>query len=247
MFHIKNLSPSNFICASYHILIPSCSDCVISRYLELTLQFSTIFRLYLLLNPILYPFYPLFIQSSLFESSLTFSMSPKSFTVSKSRGPAEASSQVALENLPPEIKDQIFSYLPQADLSNLLFTSPSFTEAITIKLYYKPKFPTTYRFAQFVTTVSHSKRYANLVKILDIPGSCNPWSNKSNRATWREWKYRDQPLYAAQYPSLFSAKRRSCYRSHPTRCPFMKFENDNILPIGAVVHVLMACQNIRSL
>ena len=162
-------------------------------------------------------------------------MSPKSSTVSKGGGPKETSSQAALESLPFEIKDQIFSYLPQADLHNLLFTSPSFIEAITIELYHNPTFPTTYRFAQFVTTVSHSKRYADMVKILDIRVPVNPWIDKSDRATWREWKYRDQPLYAAQY------------RPHPTRCPFMIFEEDNVLPIGAVVHVLMACQNIRSL
>ena len=178
---------------------------------------------------------------------LTFSMSPKSSTVSKGRGPKELSSQIALENLPPEIKDQIFSYLPQADLHNLLFTSPSFTEAITIKLYHKPIFPSTYRFAQFVTTVSQSKRYADMVKILDIPGPDNPWSDEGDRATWREWKYRDQPLYAARSPSLSSAKRDYCYRSHPTRCPFMVSMNNNTLPIGAMVHVLMACRNIRSL
>ena len=174
-------------------------------------------------------------------------MSPKSSTVSKGRGPKEASSQAALENLPSEIKDQIFSYVAQADLYNLLFTSPLITEAITIELYHKPKFPTTYRFAQFVTAVSHSKRYADMVKILDIPGPHNPWSDKSDRATWREWKYRDQPLYAAQSPSLFSAKRPYCYRSHPTQSRFMAIKYDNVLPIGAVVHVLMACQNIRSL
>ena len=174
-------------------------------------------------------------------------MSPKSSTVSKGRGAKGAPSQVALEKFPSEIKDQIFSYLPQADLYNLLFTSPSFTEAVTIGLYHKPKFPTTYRFAQFVTTVSHSKRYADMVKILDIPGPDKPWSKKSSRATWREWKYRDQPLYAAQVPSRFLTKKNSCSRSHPTQGLFMTTHNDNVLPIGAVVHVLMACQNIRSL
>ena len=174
-------------------------------------------------------------------------MSPKSSTVSRDREPKGAPSQVAFETLPSEIKNQIFSYLPQADLHNLLFTSPSFTEAITIGLYYKPQFPTTYRFAQFVTTVSHSKRYADKVKILDIPGPDNHWSKTNNRATWREWKYRDLPLYAAHVPSRILAKKHQCYPLHPVQGLFMTTHNDNVLPIGTVVHVLMACQNIRSL
>ena len=171
----------------------------------------------------------------------------KSPTVSKGQGLRKASSQVALEALPSEIKDQIFSYLPQADLYNLLLTSLCFTTEITIQLYHEPKFPTTYRFAQFVTTVSHSKRYADMVKILDIPGPGNPWNKESYRATWREWKYKAQPLYAAQLPSPSSAKQHHCYGSHPTQCLFTTSKCDNVLPIGAVVHVLAACQNIRSL
>lgn len=204
-------------------------------FISFSILFHTSF--YLLLRPNL----------SLLIYALTFFMSPKSSTVSNGRGPKEASSQVAFENLPFEIKDQIFSYLPQADLYNLLFASPSFTEAVTIELYRNPKFPTTYRFAQFVTTVSHSKHYADMVKILDIPGPGNPWSKKSDLATWREWKYRDQPLYAAQSPSLISAKQHYCYRSHPIQSRFMPVRYDDVLPIGAVVHVLMACQNIRFL
>lgn len=174
-------------------------------------------------------------------------MSPKSSTGSKGRQPQGPFPQAALENLPFEIKDQILSYLPRADLYNLLLTSSSLTwlnEAITIKIYHKPELPTTYRFAQFVTTVSHSKRYADMVKILDIPGLYNAMSDL---ASWREWKYRNQPLYAAQPPLPWSADRDYCYRSHPTRCPFMVYEDIGVLPIGAVVHVLKACQNIRSL
>ena len=117
-------------------------------------------------------------------------MSPKPSTGSKGRWAKEALPHVALETLPFEIKDQIFSYLPQADQHNLLLTSPSLTEVISIKLYHKPEFPTTYRFAQFVTTVSHSKRFANMVKILDVPGPDNPWSDRMELASWREWKYR---------------------------------------------------------
>ena len=174
-------------------------------------------------------------------------MSPKSSTGSKGRRPERPLPQAALENLPFEIKDQIFSYLPQADLHNLLLTSPSLTEAISIKLYHKPEFPTTYRFAQFVTTVSHSKRFANMVKIFDVPGPDNAWSDRMDLASWREWKYRDEPLYAAQPPKLYPENLDDCYRSHPTRCSFLRVEDDYVVPTGAVIHVLMACQNIRSL
>lgn len=174
-------------------------------------------------------------------------MSAKSSTGSKGRQPQGPFPQVALENLPLEIKHQILSYLPRADLCNLLLTSLSLTslnEAVTIKIYHKPQFPTTYRFAQFVTIVSHSKRYANVVKILDIPGLYNAWSDL---ATWREWKYRDQPLYAAPPPLPLLPNQDDCYRSHPIRCPYMMYEDIGVLPTGAVIHVLMACQNIRFL
>lgn len=177
-------------------------------------------------------------------------MSPKSSTGSKGRRPEKSFPQAALEDLPLEIKDQILSYLRRADLQNLFLTSPSLTslnEAIAIKTYRKPEFSTTYRFAQFVTTVSHSKRYADMVKILEIPGPNNLWSDKGDLASWREWKYRNQPLYAAQPPLPSSANRGYYYPLHPTRCQFIRFEDSDVLPTGAVVHVLMACQNIRSL
>ena len=184
-------------------------------------------------------------QIFLFQSTLTFPMSPKSSTGSKGRQPRGPFPQAALENLPLEIKDQILSYLPRADLYNLLLTSPSLNslnEAITLRIYHKPEFPTTYRFAQFVTTVSHSKRYADMVKILDISELYNTWTEF---ATWKEWKYRDQPLYAARPPLPLLANRNCCYLSHPTRGPSTMYEDVSVLPTGAVVHVLLACQNIR--
>ena len=156
--------------------------------------------------------------------------------------------QADLENLPLEIKDQILSYLPRADLYNLLLTSSSLislNEAITIKMYHKPDFPSTYRFAQFMTTVSHSRRYADMVKILAIPGLTSAWSDL---ATWREWKYRNQGLFAAGPPlTRWSPNRGYSCRSHPTPCLAMGGKPVCALPTGAVVHVLTACQNIRSL
>ena len=175
-------------------------------------------------------------------------MSPKSSTGSKGRQPQGFFAQAALENLPLEIKDQILSYLPRADLYNLLLTSSSLTslnEAITIKMYHKPDFTTTYRFAQFTTTISHSKRYADMVKILTIPGLTSAWSDL---ATWREWKYRNQGLFVAEPPlNCWSPNRGYSCRTHPTPCLAFGFEPVCALPTGAVVHVLTACQNIRSL
>ena len=175
-------------------------------------------------------------------------MSPKSSNGSKGRQPQGPFPQADLENLPLEIKDQILSYLPRADPYNLLLTSSSLislNEAITIKMYHKPDFPSTYRFAQFMTTVSHSRRYADMVKILAIPGLTSAWSDL---ATWREWKYRNQGLFAAGPPlDRWSLHRGYSFRSHPTPCLAMGGKPVGALPTGAVVHVLTACQYIRSL
>lgn len=69
----------------------------------------------------------------------------------------EPTGKSMLEAIPSEVKDHIFSYLPQESLHCLLFTSPALSEEAAIRLYHSPEIRTTYRFAQFVTTVSHSQ------------------------------------------------------------------------------------------
>ena len=70
---------------------------------------------------------------------------------------------VILENLPAEIKDSIFSPLPQMTLIILIRISPRISEAVAIDFYRHPK-SRAYGLEQFATTVSHSRFYAAMVR-----------------------------------------------------------------------------------
>lgn len=59
-----------------------------------------------------------------------------------------------LFDLPPEILDLIFSFLDQKTLVNVLYVSQKGRNSAIPILYRRPYFTTTYRLAQFVTTVS---------------------------------------------------------------------------------------------
>ena len=98
-----------------------------------------------------------------------------------------------LESVASEVKDHIFSFLPQQSLYLLLLTGPALSEEAAIALYHSPKFRTTYRFAQFVTTVSHSSRYANMVRVFELSDRKEPENRVNELASWREWQYREKP------------------------------------------------------
>lgn len=147
-----------------------------------------------------------------------------------------------LESVASEVKDHIFSFLPQKSLYHLLLTGPALSEDAAIALYHSPKFRTTYRFAQFVTSVSHSSRYANMVRVFELSDRKESENRLDLLASWREWQYRDRPLYRAQAPPTVPNRYKG---NHPVMNCF--FNRTNLsLPIGSVVHVLAACRNIRS-
>ena len=151
-----------------------------------------------------------------------------------------------LEFISSEVKDHIFSYLPQDSLYCLLLTSPALSEEATVRLYYSPVFRTTYRFAQFVTTVSHSRRYADMVRVYELSDRKEAENHANGFASWQEWRYRGTSLYAARPPpkQLIEPKTRSYKGTHPGFNDLFS-QTNFCMPVGLVVHVLAACRKIR--
>ena len=151
-----------------------------------------------------------------------------------------------LETVPSEVKDHIFSYLPQEALYCLMLAGPALSGEAAIRLYHRPKFRTTYRFAQFVTTVSHSQHYASMVRVFELSDRREAANRANGFAGWREWRYREIPLYAARPPpkQLIEPKTKVYKGTHPGINDL--FNKTNVcMPVGFVVHALLACQNIR--
>ncbi|KAL6720685.1 hypothetical protein ACLMJK_002610 [Lecanora helva] len=145
-----------------------------------------------------------------------------------------------LDTLPPEIIDQIFSYLGRHTLHKVICTGPALCDIAAIYLYREPIFATSYRFAQFVTTVSHSRRYADLVRDFKLSEFCRHESAKYNLARWIEWKYKKHPVYRTSEPSEMDWK--TCWMLHRTRCKGLPDKN---IPVGLIIQVLAACRNLR--
>lgn len=93
-----------------------------------------------------------------------------------------------IESLPAELLDHVCSYLPQKKLYNLTRTTKALSEAAAINLYHKPRFVSSYRFAQFVTTVSHSRRYAEMVRQFGLWDHALVGEESDELASWMEWK-----------------------------------------------------------
>lgn len=160
-----------------------------------------------------------------------------------------ASTGFPLEALPPEIMDQIFFYLSQKKLHALLLTSTALSEPAALQLYKAPRFSSTYRFAQFVTTVSHSSHLASMVRSFSLWDSHEEENRRDELASWMEWKYRSVPLFAARPPEAQSqgqTKKMSKTATHPRWNKFLtKYTGEMGIPVGAIVHVLSACRNLR--
>lgn len=164
-----------------------------------------------------------------------------------------------LETIPFEIQDQIFSSLPQETLHALLLTSTALVEAAAIAMYTKPVFASTYRFAQFVTTITHSQRYAEMVRVVDLSKFGKEDLKDLPLAGWREWKYRTEPLYSIQreiqspgskiQPGQGRQLDDQETQSNPTHAkpnPFLKqWSTCRDVPTGALIHVLKACKRIK--
>ena len=168
------------------------------------------------------------------------------FVSSAAEGMPGCTGEPMLEIIPSEVKDHIFSYLPQETLYCLLLTSPALSEEAAIRLYHSPIFRTTYRFAQFVTTVSHSRRYASMVRVFQLSDRKETEDRANGLACWQEWRYREIPLYAARPPpnELIGPKPKAYNGTHPGNNDLLSRTSVS-MPVGPVVHVLAACRNIR--
>jgi len=155
-----------------------------------------------------------------------------------------------LETLPSEILTQIFSYLGQKTLHNLIFCSRRMLEEASYNLYESPKFKTTYRFAQFVTAITHDRHRAWMVKKLDVSNlGKGAGEDEKPLAGWREWKFRSDPLHTIHRDDIGLSKsgKGGVLKSlHPTPSPFLqRYSLIRDIPIGAIIHVLAACPFLR--
>lgn len=126
-------------------------------------------------------------------------------------------------DLPGEMHQLIVNQIDnQHDLVNCLYVSRSFQSYAIPNLYRYPKFTSSYRLGQFVHTILNYPTYATFVKVLDLSkitfpvfltesekvkyqdklvyGSSTAMEllNEKKRvvhAGWRDWKYRNHPLY----------------------------------------------------
>ncbi|KAK9468996.1 hypothetical protein V1512DRAFT_258383 [Lipomyces arxii] len=100
-----------------------------------------------------------------------------------------------LDTLPIEILDEVSKYLPQESLLAMVKTCKSIAASAYVYLYQSPKFTSTYRFAQFVSVISHDRTLASYVRSLDLSTIENGLRGNVVYASWRDWKYRNEPLY----------------------------------------------------
>lgn len=182
-------------------------------------------------------------------TALSLTTAPRTLCASSHLEAKMASYRFPIESLPSEIKHQICSYLSQKKLHPLILTSKALSGAAAISLYRVPRFLSTYRFAQFVTTISHSRHYADMVRSFNLWDSHEGENQIDELASWMEWKYRSVPLYAARPPPAplcKQVKRDSKRVMHPRCNEFLsKSSCSRGIPVGAIVHVLSACRNLR--
>lgn len=146
----------------------------------------------------------------------------------------------SLTNIPTELVHEIAKHLSRTDLLNLICTCKQLhTDTITL-LYAKPNFVSTYRFAQFVSTVSHNVQLAALVRELDL-SAFSKLPKDLGLAGWREWKYRNEALY-----TIYSGTDEAD-RLHPLAHPLLlKHSNGgHDIPLGALMHVVKSCPHLR--
>lgn len=161
--------------------------------------------------------------------------------------------RVKIINLPTEILNQIMDNLEQKDVHALLQANKGLVEIAADYMYYHPKFASTYRFAQFVYTISHHEHYAMRVRHLDVSYFTEvPQLQRTPMAGWREWKYRSHDLYRPpnklNVPPKKPRKREGVIlrRGHPVPNPFLEsWALSRDIPLGGLCHCLQACLNLR--
>ena len=155
----------------------------------------------------------------------------------------------SLTNIPTELVHSVVRYLTRADLLNLICVCQQLRSETTMLLYAKPYFKSTYRFAQFVTTVSHNQKLAELVREFDL-SHISKLQRDSGLAGWREWKYRSESLYSI-YPGQETEGNdtNKATRVHPPAHPLLLRQSTGgpDVPLGALIHILKACSRLRYL
>lgn len=155
-------------------------------------------------------------------STCSHSVSVKSHSNNKSM--SSFNSDMTFNKLPDNIKQKILKMLifDQKALVNCLYVNKNFETMTLPILYYYPKFTSTYRVGQFVTTILNNSKLADFVKILNFSNIDYPLelSNEEKQkyhyqlifgtmtrsdifgsdqrpilAGWRDWKYRHHSLY----------------------------------------------------
>lgn len=139
------------------------------------------------------------------------------------------------EALPVEVVANVLRMLEGSDQRNLvncLYVSKRFYEAAKMVLYSSPKFTSTYRVAQFVTSLRLYPENGKYVRVLDLSqlkngliveeshseedeGSLRHSLTDSSLddtfeyafAGWRDWRHRHDPLYGATALNSYNLKR----------------------------------------
>jgi hypothetical protein len=155
----------------------------------------------------------------------------------------------SLMNIPVELVHAIIQYVSRLDLLNLNCTSKQMYAETIMLLYARPHFASTYRYAQFVSTISHNQRLASLVRELHL----SPFTNmpKNGLAGWREWKYRTEALYTL-YPNNDTPDNNNSdqiYVNHPLAHPLLLKYSPGVhdVPLGSLLHIVKSCPHLRYL
>jgi hypothetical protein len=148
----------------------------------------------------------------------------------------------SLTNIPTELVHSICRYLSSDDLCNLVCASKQTYADVAVLIYAKPQFISTYRLAQFVTTISHNQRLAELVRELNL-SHISKLPKELGLAGWREWKYRDETLYSVYPEESIGALKFKHPLAHPLLVKYSTGGHD--VPLGALLHIVKACSRLR--
>ena len=148
----------------------------------------------------------------------------------------------SLTNIPTELIHSICCYLTRDDLCNLVCACKQTYADVTVLLYAKPQFVSTYRLAQFVTTISHNQRLAELVRELNL-SYISKLPTELGLAGWREWKYRTETLYSVYPEESIGGLKFKHPLAHPLLMKYSTGGHD--VPLGALLHIVKACSRLR--
>ncbi len=153
----------------------------------------------------------------------------------------------SLTNIPVELVHAITQHLSRLDVLNLNRTSKQMYAETIMLLYTRPYFSSTYRYAQFVTTISHNQQLACLVRELHLSPFAKMPMNEL--AGWREWKYRTEALYTL-YPNNDApdnSNSEHIYVNHPLAHPLLLKYSPGVhdVPLGSLLHIVKSCPHLR--